>query len=427
MKLYKYPDRSEWAEIVRRPARSFRDLREEVEPIFDKVRQAGDDAVRELTKRFDGVEVGSIRVSEGEIARSPSEVSEALRQSIDVAATNISTFHSEFVENVQVVETMPGIRCWRRSVPIQSVGLYVPGGTAPLFSSVLMLGVPASIAGCPRTVLCTPPRADGSVHPAILYAASVAGISEVYRVGGAQAIAALALGTESIPSVDKIFGPGNQYVTAAKQLASTNGVAIDMPAGPTEVAIIADKSCDVRYTAADVLSQAEHGTDSHILLLSNDEEHMRAVIEEIDKQVQALPRKEIAREALRHSSAVVVGGTDEAIAVVNQYAPEHLIIATRDADELAEHVVNAGSVFVGAMSPEAAGDYATGTNHTLPTNGFARSYSGVSVDSFVKKITFQRLTESGLKGISATVQQMAAAEGLDGHAQAVAVRIEDSA
>ncbi|MBT8400897.1 MAG: histidinol dehydrogenase [Rhodothermia bacterium] len=425
MKLYKYPDQSEWSEIVARPARPLHDLQDEVEPIFETVRREGDDAVREFTKRFDGVEIDSIAVSEEQLARASSEVSEALKESIDVAATNIRRFHSELVEAEKVVETMPGIRCWRRSVPIQSVGLYIPGGTAPLFSSVLMLGIPAVIAGCPRTVMTTPPRADGRVHPAVLYAARVSGISEVYRIGGAQAIAALTFGTESIQKVDKIFGPGNQYVTAAKQLAAMNGTAIDMPAGPTEVAIIADKSCDARYTAADVLSQAEHGTDSHILLVSDDEDHVRAVIKEIDTQVQALPRKEIAVEALRHSSAVVVRGTHDAVALVNHYAPEHLIIANRDADELAEQVVNAGSVFVGAMSPEAAGDYATGTNHTLPTNGFARAYSGVSVDSFVKKITFQRLTASGLERIGPTVQHMALAEGLDGHARAVAIRIED--
>ncbi len=424
MKLYKFPDKSEWTEIVRRPALATADLLAEVKPIFEAVRSSGDDAVRQLTKRFDGVEIDSVAVDEQEVARSAVQISDALKRAIDVAATNIRRFHSELVEEVKVVETMPGIRCWRRCVPIQTVGLYVPGGTAPLFSSVLMLGIPADIAGCDRVVLTTPPRADGSVDPAVLYASGIAGISEIYRVGGAQAVAALSIGTESIPRVDKIFGPGNQYVTVAKQLAAMNGVAIDMPAGPTEVAIIADTSCDVRYAAADILSQAEHGSDSHVLFVSDDEDYAITVMDEVKTQAASLSRKEIAMEALRNSCVVVVRGTDEAIELVNHYAPEHLIIETRNADDLAERVTNAGSVFVGAMSPEAAGDYATGTNHTLPTNGFARAYSGVSVDSFVKKITFQRLTSSGLERIAPTVWHMAMAEGLDGHARAVAVRTE---
>ncbi len=425
MRCYRLPDRNSWSEITKRPTVSAEDLAETVESIFQEVERRGDEALREYTARFDGVDVAELRVSGQDIEASASRVPDELKSAIRRARENIATFHHSQVVEERIVETMPGVECWRRPVAIETVGLYVPGGSAPLVSTVLMLGIPAVIAGCSRIVLVTPPDTTGHVDDSILYACHLLGINDVYRVGGAQAIAALTFGTPTIPRVDKIFGPGNQYVTAAKRLAQVKGVAIDMPAGPSEVAIIADDSCDALYVACDMLAQAEHGPDSHILLVTTSEAYTEVVLSTLERELERLPRRDIARSSLANSSAVVVASTREAVALTNEYGPEHLIIATRDADELVAQVRVAGSVFVGSMSPEAAGDYATGTNHTLPTNGYARAYSGVSVDSFVKKITFQRLSAEGLRNVGPVAAVLAEAEGLDGHKKSINVRLKE--
>lgn len=423
MKIVLYPQQTKWTELLKRPYVDNRAVLESVQMILNGVRQHGDEALFSFTKKFDGVELTRLQVSEEEIAQAEQQLSDSLKKAILQAKANIESFHKQQLASKELVETMPGIQCWRKGVGIEKVGLYIPGGTAPLFSTVLMLGIPAKLAGCKDIVLCTPCNKDGQVHPATLFAAQLVGVTKLFKVGGAQAIAAMAYGTQIVPRVYKIFGPGNQYVTAAKQLVQLEGVAIDMPAGPSEVCVLADESADPAFVASDLLSQAEHGIDSQVILVSTSEAVVNACIQQVEAQLEKLLRKEIAQKALSHSKAIVVQSMDEAIALVNEYAAEHLIISCKEADTIAEQVINAGSVFIGNYSPESAGDYASGTNHTLPTNGFARAFSGVSVDSFMKKITYQKLSKEGLQNIAPTVIEMAEAEGLQAHAEAVKVRL----
>jgi histidinol dehydrogenase len=408
-----------------RPAIDVQSLELVVTGILEEVRRDGDAGVRKYSLLFDKVAPDLMELGGAEVEAAAFVVDEVLKTAIRQAAVNIRSFHLGQVAVEKVVETMPGVRCWRKPVAIEKVGLYIPGGSAPLFSTLLMLAIPATIAGCREIVLCSPPDVRGGLHPAILYAAKWVGVTRIFRVGGVQAIGAMAYGTATIPRVDKIFGPGNQYVTCAKQLVQREGVAIDMPAGPSEVAVYADETACPAYVAADLLSQAEHGADSQVVLVSTSADLVERVVEEVGKQVERLPRAEIARKALAGSRAFVVRDEGQAMALLNEYAPEHLILSCRDPERLAEAVVNAGSVFLGHYSPESVGDYASGTNHVLPTNGHARAYSGVSVDSFVKKITFQQLTREGLAGIGATVMRMAEAEGLEAHAKAVGIRLEN--
>ncbi len=423
MQLYKYPARSEWPELIRRPVMETDSLEHSVKSILREVKENGDAALRKFTKQFDKADVKNLAVHADEFMAAQAALDPKLKAAILSARVNVETFHKTQITESMPVETMPGVQCWGKSVAIEKVGLYIPGGSAPLFSTILMLGVPAKLAGCKEIIICTPPDANGKIADAILFAAKAVGITKVFRAGGVQAIGAMAYGTESIPKVSKIFGPGNQYVTCAKQLVQRDGLAIDMPAGPSEVAVFADASANAAFVAADLLSQAEHGSDSQVLLVSNDENIAGKVKAELDRQTALLPRKEIIRQCLQNSKIVVVDSIDEAMDLLNEYAPEHLIISCENANAVAGKVVNAGSVFIGHYSPESVGDYASGTNHTLPTNGYARMYSGVSVDSFVKKITFQELSPEGLKHISNTVILMAEAEGLQGHAEAVRVRL----
>jgi histidinol dehydrogenase len=424
MQVINNPSKNNWKQLLERPYVDNTSVLNTVREILNSVKKDGDAALKDLTKKFDGALLSELAVSEAEIADAEDMIPDELKTAIRQARDNISRFHQAQVKEESRIETMPGVECWRKSVGIDKVGLYIPGGTAPLFSTVLMLAIPSVIAGCKEIILCTPGNNKGEVHPAILYAANLVGISKIFKVGGAQAIAAMAYGTETIPSVYKIFGPGNQYVTAAKQLVQMQGIAIDMPAGPSEVCVWADETADPAFVAADLLSQAEHGPDSQVLLVSTQVVVVNKVIEEVSRQVHLLPRKNIAIKALENSKAVIVENFDTVIELINTYAPEHLILSCKDADEVAEKITNAGSVFIGHYSPESVGDYASGTNHTLPTNGFARAYSGVSVDSFVKKITYQKLSKEGLATISNTVVQMAEAEGLEAHANAVRVRMQ---
>jgi histidinol dehydrogenase len=426
MQVINNPGRQDWSILIQRPYVDNRSVLESVEQILNAVKQHGDEAVRSFTKKFDGGEPEQFQVSEREIAAAGTKLSAGLRRAIQQAQLNIETFHRSQLASPETIETMPGVKCWRKSIPIEKVGLYIPGGTAPLFSTVLMLAIPAKLAGCTEIILCTPANQHGEIHPAILYSAKLVGVQKIFKVGGAQAIAAMAYGTTTITPVYKIFGPGNQYVTAAKQLVQMQGVAIDMPAGPSEVCVMADETANASFIAADLLSQAEHGVDSQVLLVSNTEDIIGKVQDELSRQLQTLPRKEIAEKALSNSKAIVVSQMDEMIELVNEYAAEHLIISCKDADAVAQRITNAGSVFIGNYSPESVGDYASGTNHTLPTNGFARTYSGVSIDSFVKKITFQKLSQQGLNAIAETVITMADAEGLIAHANAVKVRMKGS-
>lgn len=426
MQIIKYPPKDQWSEILKRPSLNFDSLFDQVKNTLDEVRHHGDAALRNFTRKFDKVEVDALEVTKEEITDAIKLVSTELKEAIEMARRNIWKFHSEQQREYTEIQTSPGVYCWQKAVPIEKIGLYVPGGSAPLFSTVLMLGIPAQIAECKEVILCSPPASDGKINPAVLYAAHVAGIHRIFRVGGAQAIAAMAYGTESIPKVNKIFGPGNQYVTAAKQLVSLSDVAIDMPAGPSEVLIIADETANPAYVASDLLSQAEHGADSQVLLVTTTENLIEKTLEQIEIQIEKLPRKETARKALDNSRIILVKNLDEAIAVTNEYAPEHLIISTRSYMVVAEHIVNAGSVFLGNMSPESAGDYVSGTNHTLPTHGFSKAYSGVNLDSFLKKITFQQLTSEGLTNLSNAIILMAENEGLQAHANAVKVRTEKS-
>lgn len=423
MKQYNYPTRDQWDELVKRPVADDSSLEKPVRKILRKVKENGDRAVRKFTNEFDGVKLKKLQVSDQEIKKASELLPADLKEAIQLAKRNIEQFHRTQQEAVTITETMPGIRCWRQSVAIEKTGLYIPGGTAPLFSTVLMLAIPAKMAGCKEIILCTPPAKDGSVHPAILYAAALCGVTRIFKAGGVQAIGAMAYGTESIPRVYKIFGPGNQYVTMAKQLVQQEGVAIDMPAGPSEVLVIADASANPAFVAADLLSQAEHGADSQVILLTPSSALAGEVEKEVQEQLNQLPRKTIAEKALANSKTILLHTMEEALALSNYYAPEHLILACNDADAIAQQVTAAGSVFIGHFSPESAGDYASGTNHTLPTNGYAAMYSGVSLDSFIKKITFQQLSREGLTRIGMAVMTMAAAEGLDAHKNAISIRL----
>lgn len=425
MKQIKYPSREQWTDILRRPALNTESLFDTVRGIINRVRAEGDAAVIEYEATFDKAILTSLAVTEAELEEGVALVSEELKAAISLAKKNIETFHASQRFVGHKVETMEGVTCWQKAVGIEKVGLYIPGGTAPLFSTVLMLAVPARIAGCKEIVLCTPPDKNGKIHPAILFAAQMAGVSKIFKAGGVQAIAAMAYGTESVPKVYKIFGPGNQYVTAAKQLVSLRDVAIDMPAGPSEVEVLADDSANPVFVAADLLSQAEHGVDSQAVLITTSEKLQGDVMKEVERQLAELPRREIAEKSLANSKLILVKDMDEALELTNEYAPEHLIIETENYREIAERVINAGSVFLGSFSPESAGDYASGTNHTLPTNGYAKAYSGVSLDSFIRKITFQEIRPEGMKAIGPAIEIMAANEQLDAHKNAVSVRLRD--
>ncbi|WP_160713640.1 histidinol dehydrogenase [Chitinophaga solisilvae] len=420
MQTIRFPEPSAWSALLQRPVMDTSMLEQKVDGILQDVRRNGDQAVRRYAAEFDKVILTELEVQPAAFAAAEAALDPALKAAIRQAAQNITAFHKAQQEQPQVIETMPGVQCWRKSVGIEKVGLYIPGGSAPLFSTILMLGIPATIAGCKEIVLCTP-----SLHPAILYTAQLVGISKVFTIGGVQAVAAMAYGTESVPQVYKIFGPGNQYVTCAKQLVNKSGIAIDMPAGPSEVAVLADESCVPGFVAADLLSQAEHGPDSQVVLITTSEKVIADVEQALNDQLERLPRKSIATEALLHSKMILVKDMDTAIAMINAYAPEHLILACKNEINIADKITNAGSVFLGNYTPESAGDYASGTNHTLPTNGYAKAYSGVSLDSFVKKITFQQISAQGLQQIGATIETMAAAEGLDAHRNAVSIRLKN--
>ena len=423
MKIYLNPSRENWIELVKRPQLELEFLDSAVKNILGRVQKSGDQALFELTRQYDKATLSSLLVSEEDIEVAANKISPELKGAIEIATSNIEKFHADQKRTTSIVETTPGVTCWRKSVPISKVGIYIPGGSAPLFSTVLMLAIPARLAGCSEIILCSPPDASGKINPTILYAAKRTGVTKVFNLGGAQAIAAMAYGTESIPQVYKIFGPGNQYVTKAKQLVSNEGVAIDLPAGPSEVLVFADEAADVSFVAADLLSQAEHGEDSQVMLVTTNEKALNKVQEEIQKQIISLPRKAIAEKALLNSRGIYFDKLASAIDFVNEYAPEHLIINANGAEGLAEKIVNAGSVFIGNYSPEAAGDYASGTNHTLPTNGYAKAFAGVSLESFMKYITFQKLTEQGIRNIGPAVEMMAEAEGLEGHKRAVSLRL----
>ncbi|WP_297645000.1 histidinol dehydrogenase [uncultured Bacteroides sp.] len=419
------PDKSRWPEILKRPVMNTENLFDTVRSVIDRVKTEGDRAVLDYEEKFDKVTLASLVVSEGELQEAEQLVSEELKAAIALAKQNIETFHAAQRFEGRKVQTRPGVTCWQKAVAIEKVGLYIPGGTAPLFSTVLMLAVPAKIAGCKEIVLCTPPDSHtGKVHPAVLYAAKVAGVNRIFKAGGIQAIAAMAYGTESVPKVYKIFGPGNQYVTAAKQWVGLRDVAIDMPAGPSEVEVLADETANPVFVAADLLSQAEHGVDSQAMLITTSRRLQQAVKEEVERQLALLPRKEIAEKSLANSKLIVVDNLEEAIALTNAYAPEHLILEVEDYLSVAEQITNAGSVFLGSLTPESAGDYASGTNHTLPTNGYAKAYSGVSLDSFIRKITFQEITPEGIQAIGPAIEVMAANEHLDAHKNAVSVRLK---
>lgn len=424
MILIDYPEKSQWQELLKRPVMNTESLFGTVQGIIDRVKAGGDEAVLQYEMQFDKVSLSALAVSSEEFDEAENLIDEELKAAIRLAAGNISAFHAAQRFVGKKVETQPGVTCWQKAVPIEKVGLYIPGGTAPLFSTVLMLAVPACIAGCREIVLCTPPGKDRKVHPAVLFAARVAGVQRVFKAGGVQAIAAMAYGTESIPKVYKIFGPGNQYVTAAKQLVSLRDVAIDMPAGPSEVEVLADATANPVFVAADLLSQAEHGVDSQAVLITTSKELQQAVKDEVERQLDLLPRKEIAARSLANSKLIVVKDMEEAVEMTNAYAPEHLIVETENYMAVAEQIVNAGSVFLGALTPESAGDYASGTNHTLPTNGYAKAYSGVSLDSFIRKMTFQEIKPEGLCKIGPAIEVMAANESLDGHKNAVSVRLD---
>lgn len=423
MKFYTNPAIISWEELTKRPSLEQSILAESVRTIMQDVERNGDTALFRYTQLLDGCNLQALEVSPSELENA--NISEDLAKAIDLAYKNIATFHKSQLIDEPKIEMTPGVTCWRKSVAIEKVGLYIPGGSAPLFSTILMLGIPAKIAGCKEIIICTPPDKNGRINPAILYTAKRVGITKIFKVGGAQAIAAMAVGTESIPAVSKIFGPGNQYVTKAKELALEKGVGIDMPAGPSELLIIADKSANPVFIAADLLSQAEHGADSQVVLISDDLNIIEATAKEIDKQLERLPRKEIAQQALKNSLSITFENIDTCLEFSNAYAPEHLILNTANANRLAENVINAGSVFIGNYSCESAGDYASGTNHTLPTNGFAKNYSGVSIDSFVRKITYQEITPNGMRALGPAIELMAEAEELQGHKNAVSVRLKE--
>ncbi len=425
MKVYRYPTREEWPSLLKRPTRDAADLNATVAGVLSEVRQRGDEAVREFEEKFDHVRLADLAVSETEMQEAEEQVSLQLKEAIALAHLNIEKFHASQRFQAEHVEVTNGVECWQKSVPIQKVGLYIPGGTAPLFSTVLMLATPARIAGCSEIVLCTPPGRDGKVNPAILVAARIAGVSRIFKIGGVQAIGAMAYGTESVPKVYKIFGPGNQFVMCAKQQVSLHDVAIDMPAGPSEVEVLADETSNPAFVASDLLSQAEHGVDSQVLLVTRSESLIEKVQQEVERQLAELPRREIAAKALESSKIILVSSDEEMLSITNQYAPEHLIIETKNYMELSEGVINAGSVFLGPLTPESAGDYASGTNHTLPTNGYAVAYNGVNLDSYNRKITFQHITAEGIRSIGPAVEQMAEAESLDAHKNAMTLRLRE--
>lgn len=425
MKRINYPARNEWSTLLQRPVFDSTSLSDVVGEVLRNVRSRGDEAVREYALKFDKAVIDVLQISDIEISDSEEFISVELKQAINLSCANITAFHAAQDTPLPTVETIPGVTCWQKAMPIEKVGLYIPGGTAPLFSTVLMLAIPAKIAGCREIVLCTPPNADGKVHPAVLYAAKVAGVSKVFRIGGVQAIAAMAYGTASVPKVYKIFGPGNQYVTAAKQLVSLQDVAIDMPAGPSEVEVLADETAVPAFVASDLLSQAEHGKDSQSILITTSLELADMVEIEVFKQLELLPRKDLAAQSIQNSKIILVKDMDEAIEATNEYAPEHLIIATKDYRQISDRIINAGSIFLGNLTPESAGDYASGTNHTLPTNGFAKMYSGVNLDSFRKKITYQEITAEGLRNIGPAIEIMAETESLTAHKNAVTLRMNE--
>jgi histidinol dehydrogenase len=424
MKIILNPEKKSWELICQRPGIDKNDLGKIVMSILNSVKSEKDKAIFHFSELFDGAPPGNLKVSLSELRDSEGQINEELASAINKAKANIENFHSSQIQEEPVIETSGGVRCWRRNSAIEKVGLYIPGGSAPLFSTLLMLGIPAKLAGCKEIIICTPPEKDGKVNPLILYTAKIIGLTEIFKVGGAQAIAAMAYGTESIPKVYKIFGPGNQFVTKAKELVQQDGIAIDMPAGPSEVLIIADDSANQEFVAADLLSQAEHGADSQVIMLTDSKEFIEKVKSEIDKQLMLLPRKEIARKALENSKLILLPSLLGCIDFSNSYAPEHLIINTRNPEQITDYIVNAGSVFLGKFSCESAGDYASGTNHTLPTNGFAKNFSGVSVDSFIKKISFQEISAEGMKNLGPSIELMAEAENLYGHKNAVSVRLK---
>lgn len=423
MNIIRYPERTEWNNVLKRSALHSEDIRPAVQEIIGKIRAEGDRALYEYEKKFDKATLDSLIVTQKEFDEAGQSLDSELKEAILRALKNIRTFHAAQKFESKKVETVPGVTCWQKAVPIEKVGLYIPGGTAPLFSTVLMLATPAQIAGCKEIILCSPPNSEGKIHPAILFAAQASGVKKVFKAGGVQAIAAMAYGTESVPKVYKIFGPGNQYVTIAKQEVSLRDVAIDMPAGPSEVAVLADETANPVFVASDLLSQAEHGTDSQAILITTSETLLRETQAEVERQLALLPRKAITEKSLESGRLILVKDMNEALDMVNEYAPEHLIIETQDYQDIAERVINAGSVFLGSYAPESAGDYASGTNHTLPTNGYAKAYSGVSLDSFIRKITFQEITREGIRTLGPTIQVMAENEHLDAHKNAVTVRL----
>lgn len=423
MNEYRYPSEEQWSEILKRPVKEQKNLEAIVMEVFNNINENGDNALINYTEKFDNVKITELKVSEEEFNKAEELVIEELKTAIQRAALNIQSFHEAQIPQDEIVETEPGVVCWRKSTAIQKVGLYIPGGTAPLFSTVLMLGIPAKIVDCKEIILCSPPNTKGEIHPAILYTAKLIGIENVYKVGGIQAIGAMSIGTESIPAVYKIFGPGNQFVTAAKQYASLKGVAIDMPAGPSEVLVYSDESGDADFIAADILSQTEHGLDSQAIFVTTSEQLLREVQSAVLEQVEELPRRDIAKHALRNSTAILMSDEESSLKLINQYAPEHLIIMSKNEESIVDEITDAGSVFIGNYTPESAGDYASGTNHTLPTNGYAKSYSGVSLDSFIKKITFQKITPEGIKNIGSTIEIMAQEEQLQAHKNAVTLRL----
>lgn len=425
MEKYINPNKKQWNEILKRPTQEVADIEQTVNQIFDEIRQKGDTAVAKYTELFDGFKMKELKVSEAEIEKAEGEISEELKAAIDVAKKNIEKFHAAQKTEKVKIETTNGVVCWQEKKPIQKVGLYIPGGTAPLFSSILMLAIPANLAGCQEIVLCTPPGKDGSVNPAILYAAKLCGVTQIFKVGGIQAIGAMTFGTESVPQVYKIFGPGNQFVTVAKQLATKYQVAIDMPAGPSELLVFADDAANAAFVASDLLSQAEHGIDSQVILVSTSKNLIENVSEEVTKQLEELPRKAIAQKAIENSRLILVENKDVALELINEYGPEHFIICAEDETFFTDNIANAGSVFIGNYAPESAGDYASGTNHTLPTNGYAKQYSGVGLDSFMKTITFQKISEAGLEEIGPSIELLAEAEGLQAHKNAVTLRLNE--
>ncbi len=424
MKIYKNPERNTWAELCRRPEIELEFLESSIKNILNRVKIGGDRAVLDLTAQFDRVTIDKLQVTDREIQEADNRLPAKLKDAIRTAADNISKFHASQLQPSLPIETMPGVSCWRKAVAIEKIGIYIPGGSAPLFSTVLMLGIPAKIAGCREVVLCSPPGKDGKINDAILFAAKLVGATMIFKIGGAQAVAAFAYGTESVPAVDKIFGPGNQYVTKAKQLVNLQGTAIDLPAGPSEVLVVADDEANPAFVAADLLAQAEHGADSQVVLVTNSEVALTAIQQEIASQLERLPRKDVATQALNNSLALLFSAESEIADFINEYAPEHLILNLTRCDELAEQARNAGSIFLGPWSPESAGDYASGTNHTLPTNGYARAYGGVSLESFVKYVTFQKLTRKGLELLGPVVETLAAAEQLSGHKESITVRLK---